>query len=247
MYVKRLLSTGIIVAIIIFSGCNKTGYSKDYVLEYNRGNGQEQATVIGMMSDDSLENTYEIMFEYGSKHEAIENSKDRNEVVITVNGLPIYKSTIEMVKVDKEIFGGDSIKEKIDQVIINKILESEAKRLGIKCTKKDIAKSLEALKMQYSYGSNIKYIQGYLDARNMSVDEYIDQCGGNFIATGTRVKLRSQYLSSISTEVEKVKKTSKNQDNVENEYWEKYKEELVKKAEIKVLDEDVMKMLERAN
>ena len=242
MYIMRSISLLLVSGIIFISGCNDQNKNLD-----NRADIVNEEESVNYWDSDN-ENTLlnEKMLEMSQKLRALNSDKTMDKVVITVNGIAISKREIEAAKVFAEYSGPDAltVKERIEKTIKDRVLDSEAERIGITVSQKEIDEQIDSYKEYYKNGFP-KDIEAVIEGMGMTEDEYYSFLSGSILKKIKRnrlwIKFRDENEAKIQEEAEKRDLSA---GEIENEYKDKFETELVEKADIIILDDEVKKLLE---
>ena len=163
------------------------------------------------------------------KLEEVESIEHLDTAVILVNGYAITKKDFEIEK--KHSNNDEELKKRIMNEVREAVVLSEATRLGIEPKKEELLTYLERTKKELTEEENSKMVNEYLDKMGFTKESYFEfldeQEYKNFqrIAWWESVKPQEQILLEA-------KRKKADVDDISAEYYEKYVDELLKKAEI---------------
>lgn len=213
-----------IALIVIFSlsGCKVENQTYEII------NGNVESLNDKDMVEGKTDDINEKYFLLGRKIYELSEIDGINDIVAYVNGYPVTRKEIVSQVIISEILCEPSSKERVQKLIRNKVVETEAIKRDIKPSTEKIEEYLNQTKEILS-GEEGATINNYIEGRNMTQQEYIDELRESEYIIQQRVELWNY-----------IKETNKSYS--ENNY-EKYVDGLMKKAKIKYLDEDLKKIM----
>lgn len=159
---------------------------------------------IGVVALDKNTNLFSSFFK------VVDESKEKNNIVASVNGEPIYRSMVDVkvsynnmiYSMNKDIVSNNAEKLKIknEEEILEELIESrviiqEAKRLNL-----DYAYEKAFVDMEKSYNivkdmndENYKFLVSYMEAANLTESEYLKIAAQAYADRVSRANLKSYY------------------------------------------------------
>lgn len=225
----------IIVVLLFLQGCS---FQNQYI---NTSDIDKVSS--DMVATSDIDSYKEIYYSLGIKLKALSDMPNIDEPAIIVNSLTITRRDIEIAKIHGEFTKDFSLKEKIWGMIREKVEIADAIRLNIEPNYEELYDYLERTKNALNENLDDKeVIQAYMDAMQLTEEEYfnsleeIEYINYQRMAWWETVKPKEIILSEA-------KKRNIDVNDIDYEYREKYVDELVKKAEIEILDSEIQKVL----
>lgn len=176
--------------------------------------------------------------------DTVKESNESKEVIVTVNGEPIYRKTVEIQNgynelqytlnnqsikqntessTQEQLYGANNENEVLKKIIESKVLIQEARKLGISY---DFDVAYNAVKSSYDIikekgGETYELLSGYIKAMGLSEKEYLE------IATNAYCDQMCKYL---------LKKDYEDSLKANTVAYEQYVSRLVSQAEIVYFD-----------
>jgi len=173
-----------------------------------------------IIEDDKLEEKF---FEMGKLYREELDNNDSNNVIITVNGMEIKKSALYMQKNLIPITGG-ILKNEIIKIVRHKVEICEARRKKIEPLQEEL--DLYFNQIRESYDSSVAFAF-YRGMGFKTADEYIE----------FDKEKQYEYLQLVAF----ARSINKNID------YDTYVDDLVRKADIEILDDEIKVILESRN
>ena len=200
-----------------------------------------QASIYNIKIDADLKNMdiNEKYFLCGSKIKELKDSNS-DDAAILVNGEKITIYEIESCRILTEIFETDDLKERINDIIRDKVVESEANKNNIEPDSEELEAYLEQSKTLMETGET-PYINEYIKGRGITQEEYFNELAENEY----KIRKNAELYNIILEDWYEKMKNDKNRETDENmsdeEYIDKYVDNLVKEAKIEYLNNDIKK------
>lgn len=231
----------LIIAMLIFSAChnntNDNNNNKDNTKEFFITQDSQKPS---LTIENRNEEMYKLFFSIGSEISSLSNIPEIEKDAVIVNGKSISKKDIEIEKIQiKYSESNITLKERITVLIKNMVLTSEANRLKIEPSQKDIASYMDNIKISIEHDNG--QISGYINGTGITIEEFILT---NEKMAYNMYQRRELWKSVKSKKINKqIQKEAEDReisfDVVDKEYYEKYAEELMSKANIQILDEEL--------
>ena len=213
----------LLLIILCFSGCVQKEESMNAVFSENMNSEEKNDRI----TNGETTNDVHLWTEIGQKIKNLESLSNINEAVIIVNGYNITKKDVETQKIYAEFLKDEDIREKIYGLIKTKVIETEAKRLGISPDEEAI-------------NEYIKQSKDALEKGETGTEILLALMTGLGVTT-------EEYLSILREEIYTLYQSSALQQHLEqrenNFDYSIYTEDLVNKAEVEFLDEELEKMM----
>lgn len=225
-----------IVVLIFLPGCS---YKKKNA---NIDNGSIQSDTF-VVSTPNIDNTQEIYYYIGTKLKALSDIPDIDNPAIIVNGCVITKRDIESEKIRGEFADSFDLKEKIQNLIREKIEIADAIRLGIEPNREELDDYLYRVKKTLNNDADAReVIQAYMDAMEITQEEFLREMEDAAYTNYQRMAWW-EAVRPEETIFAEAKERNVNVNDVNYEYHEKYVDEMVKKTQIDILDSNIEKIL----
>ncbi len=231
------------VLTVLSSGCSGeksiiySEYGSD-TTEITTEKGEEE-------SNYEVEANIELLRSMAPRLKALNNDETLDEAVITVDGQAIIRRVVEIEKVYAEFLDHReyslALKERLEKTIEDKVLDMEAERLNIEVPKSEVDDFINHIKESFAMAPEMSdYL---IEGAGMTEDEYYKSLEDTTYNQGRRSKLLLKYAEDHEGEIQsEAERRNVSYQEVADEYKEKYKSELVKKADIIILDDEVKKL-----
>lgn len=239
---EKCLLVIVVVSLFMFCGCfyNNAGKIEDDVVSEVVNDIEQE--YISIYDDDSSK----MMFEMGVKIRELESIPGIDDIVLVVNGCHITKKDIEKEKIVEENEEKYSPKELVLKVMREKVVISEAIKMKIGPPKDKINAYIEQIRAILKSNSDIALaLQSYMEGMEITIEQYLTILEQKEYENYQRIGLWEMVKS-----VEKDEQIQKEANDrgvsvgvVDAEYYEKYVDELMDKAEIQILDEEIARIL----
>ena len=177
-----------------------------------------------------------------------ENS-ELDTVAMIVDGDEISKREIEqsklaaLTRVNNEVVEIDlhqEEKREIIELVRNAVVNAEAKRKGIQPKQEDIDQYINEQREMFNIPKSNSVINLYIKASGLTEEEYWNNMGKSKYISMQRSMLYESVMTPLEDEINaEVEETGVFAAKLKIEYWEKYIDELVSKAEIEILDPEL--------
>lgn len=251
---KKVFMFLVILGLLLLSGCDKqiSGNLQTYEVQTI----EEVQSIIEetpqynseWMTDwDSLK---ELMFSMGQETKELDNISDIDRTVITVNKCPITEREIKTKQIGNK---SKTQKEIINELIRDKAVLSAALSKNIEPDMNELNNYMERTKQVLNDSEMSSPLEAYCRGRGITIDEYFIELEKIEYKNHQLMKYWETVLPREEIKEEAESRTNstngsyieyqKQYDEVLCEYVEKYTDELVKGAKIKVLDNEIEAIL----
>ena len=223
--VNGLLNAVLVAGIAFSSGCSSGRENKnvDFMSSAIQVNSNEE-DYIGLTEKEAKE----IGISVGMKNkELLSSVSDVDEPAILVNGIAITNRTICYQKAMQLYPGIGTLKDNIVSIVRTKVVQSEAIKKNIEPSQKDIDAYLQEELKTFKEGTTfgLDFEVGYIEGMGITIEEYIESRKQMIYD----MYQRNQFWASVQP-IEKNK--------------EEYIDDLVKKAEIEILDPEIKQLFQ---
>lgn len=230
------------ILIFLISGCTNTTSNKhstdNVTAKFNNDIFIQDAE-----NPHNPTDLYEIWFSIGKKSKELDNIPNITEPIILVNGQSIIRKTFELEKIFCEYSNSKSLKERMNLIIRNKVVQQEAIRMKIEPSQAKIDTYITQIKNGLSEDSN-SYINGYIAGMGISLEEYFDTLRKIAYNTYQREDLWQTIVISKKEEITaQAIKRDIPVNEMEAEYYNQYVDNLIKKATIEYVDPEIEKLV----
>lgn len=220
-YKLLLLLLNIILFIFLYTGCSNKIQNK---LKENSKNTSHSK--LEKHREKSGEFSVDDFKDIGSETKKLSEIDDINNVIIKVNNQEITKKELETLKILNKAENSDSTKEIVNSIITTAALKSEATKLEIKPSQEKIDNYVKQSRDIIENSSDeLEPILAYIEGAGITKEEYM------IILEETAYDMFQR--DALREYVEKLNKYDS---------FEKYTEQLVKKAKITFYDTEIEKM-----
>lgn len=216
---KIRLTYILLITIYTLSGCKINNQTYE-----NISDNVDCNDIVGEKTD----NINEKCFLLGRKIYELSEIDGINDTAVYVNGYPITRKEISSQVIISEILNEPSPTQRVQKLIRNKVVETEAVKRDIKPSMEIVEEYLKQTK-EVLNGKDGVAINNYIEGRNITQQEYIDELKDSEYIVQQRVELWNNIRET-------------NESYSENDY-EKYVDGLMKKAKIVYVDEDIKKIM----
>ena len=254
-YMKKAFMILVILGLLLLSGCD------EQISGNMQTNNVQAVEEVQLAADETpqynsecmtdWDNLKELMFSMGQEIKELDNISDIDRTVITVNKCPITEREIKTKQIGNK---SKTQKEIINELIRDKAVLSAALSKNIEPDMNELNSYMERTKQVLNDAEMSSPLKAYCSGRGITVDEYFIEL--------EKIEYKNHQLMKYWETVlprEEIKKEAESRTNSTNgsyieyqkrydevlcEYVEKYTDELVKDAKIKVLDREIKAMEE---
>lgn len=157
--------------------------------------------------------------------ESLKGIENPDEAVITVNDIPITIKTLELQKAMATAPGAGSLKDELIKIVRQKAVVAEATRLGIEPSEDSINQYFETIEKALDEGaSGTELMMAYINGLGITVEEYLEEQRDGVYYTYQIEAFRETLDKDVN--------------------YEDYVNELIRKADIVILDDEVRELIE---
>lgn len=242
-FIKIFFCVSLMLLTVLSSGCSReksviySEYGSD-TEEINMENGEEE-------SNYEVEANIELLSLMAPRLKALNNDETLDEAAIIIDGQTITRRIVETEKVYAEFLDQEeyaiALKQRLEKTIEDKVLDIEAGRLNIEVPKGEVDDYINHIKESFALAPEMSdYL---IEGAGMTEDEYYNSLEDTTYHKARRSQLLLQYVADHEEEIQsEANRRNVSYQEVADEYKEKYKSELVKKADIIILDDEVKKL-----
>lgn len=172
--------------------------------------------------------------DFGENIKSILNSKDKDEVVLVVNGTNIYKKQFDILKATY-ISSNPNITDKdvFDKLIERQLLFDEAVKNGVSISDEKVAEIIEYTKKAvHSNPTEYDRLKNYLKGLGVSEDEYWQQSTPTYKKMLIMGEYKNNHLKKAFEESNNITNKSELEQKFK-QYYEQYINDLKSKSTIK--------------
>ncbi len=193
------------------------------------------------------------MAEIGTRLHELEEGRNKDKIVLRINGQEIRYKEFARYLIDKEIYNknmgfGVRVEEVDVEDIIRRITKKvvimvEAERLGLLPMRQDVLEYIDRIRQEIETADHVEDLHALIEKLDVSVDEYWYE----YEFEGNEYLLASQNLFDYFKALDK----EKNKDDVQykedmkytgraNKRFEAYINQLIEEAEVEMIDENLV-------
>lgn len=201
--------------------------------------------------DEKIKNTDTKTFieKRAEQERLLAENSELDTVAMIVDGDEISKREIEqsklaaLTRVNNEVVEIDlhqEEKREIIELVRNAVVNVEAKRKGIQPKQEDIDQYINEQREMFNIPKSNSVINLYIKASGLTEEEYWNNMRKSKYISMQRSMLYESVMTPLEDEINaEVEETGVFAAKLKIEYWEKYIDELVSKAEIEILDPEL--------
>ncbi len=226
IFCNSFLAVVLMLGLLVLASC-KAGEAYEINQMFLSSALTEEAPAVDesqLTGEYNEEERIEEMRSAGAQLKKALEAADIDEPVITVNDITITKKTLELQKALATTSGNVSIRRELIQLVRDKVAQSEAERLGIEPSQESVDQYIqmntEVLKNKVP-GSEL--MLAYIDGLDITIEEYFEEQKDGIYSLLQRVAFRESLP--------------------EDENYDELVDELIKKADIEILDPQLLEFL----
>jgi len=187
--------------------------------------------------------------ERAEQEKLLAENPELDTVAMIVDGDEISKREIEqsklaaLTRVNNEVVEIDlhqEEKREIIELVRNAVVNAEAKRKGIQPKQEDIDQYINEQREMFNIPESNTVINLYIKASGLTEEEYWNNMGKAKYISMQRSMLYESVMTPLEEDINiEAGERGAIVADVRTEYWEKYIDELVSKAEIEILDPEL--------